>query len=254
MKTLHCFFVAFAFAAVACGNPSQKTNEANTSDELMGQKPTKPLIVGMAGYSTCAQSKEYHDGQWGPLGSPMFRRVEGLAKTVTDKFGVEPTILASCFTSESKIIASSSLDDWSVTQPQDEEYLDRIYEQLPLYTDVFVVGHSYGGWLAMKMAESYEGDPSLIKTLHTIDPISKKLCFFDSVPECLSAPRDILSDARAHISLYTGVWVNPWQDATFFLHSSAISEADFNPKYNLDHWAIDNNEDVWKDINQRVSL
>jgi pimeloyl-ACP methyl ester carboxylesterase len=254
MKTLHCFIVAFALAAAACGKPFQKTNDANTPGELLGQKPPKPLIVGMAGYSTCAQSKDYHDGQWGPLGSPMFRRIEGLAETVTEKFGVEPTILASCFTKESKIIASSSLDDWSVTQPKDEEYLNRIYEQFPLYTDVFVVGHSYGGWLAMKLAESYEGDPSLIKTLHTIDPISKKLCYFDNVSECLSAPRDILTDARQHISLYSGVWVNPWQDATFFLHSSAISEADFNPKYNLDHWDIDNNDDVWADISQRVNL
>lgn len=220
---------------------------------LLSSPQIRPLFVGMSGYSTCTESRDYHDGEMGPLGAQLFRQIEPILAQIKDKLDVEPALMASCFTDGRELIAASSLDDWIPKNKTDEGYLDVIHEQLEHFSHVFVVGHSYGGWLAMKLASSYSGIADKIKTLHTIDPISKELCYFDNISECLSAPRDIEQPAREHIRNVTETWMNAWQDATFFLHSSPITEADENKKYESEHWDIDNDQDLWEEIHRQVA-
>ena len=248
----HIAVIALISAAVltGCGN----RRESRDAELLNGRKSPKPLIVGMSGFATCKQNEDFHNGEWGPLGHAMFTHVRALADTVTSKFGIEPAILASCFTSGSQIMASSSLDNWAVTEPMDEDYIDSVHATMNEYTDVFVVGHSYGGWLALKTVETFEGNPSIIKSLYSIDAISKRLCFFNNPAECVSAPRDILARGRKKINENTKVWVNPWQRRTFFLHSSAIPQADENPLFELDHWSMDTEAAIWADMDKRVAL
>lgn len=234
----------------ACGPMNGRSSIVSTSLNL---PEIRPLIVGMSGYSTCTESSDYHDGELGPLGAQLFRQVEPIMAQITEKLNVAPALLASCFTDDRELITSSSLDGWKVNNPSDQDYLTSIQQQMEFFTHVFVVGHSYGGWLSMKLVESYQGVADKIKTLHTIDPISKELCYFDNVSECLSAPRDIKEPAREHIKANTETWVNAWQDVTFFLHSSPIPEADQNPQYEVEHWDIDNNEELWEDINRQVA-
>jgi len=214
----------------------------------------RPLIVGMSGYNTCTRSQNYHNGETGPLGAQIFRNIESVTQQITDILGIEPGIMASCFTDSSDLITSSSMDGWKLNRPEDQDYIAEIHNQMEFFTHVFVVGHSYGGWLSLKLAETYNGPTDRIKTLHSIDPISKKLCYFDSVSECLSAPRDIETAAREHIRDFTDFWASPWQDATFFLHSSPIEEADENPHHDAEHWDIDNDQDLWDSIQQKIAL
>lgn len=249
MKTVRSLFIIIVSLALnACGFRQAETSQLSSLPAI------RPLIVGMSGYSTCTESDSYHNGEQGPLGAQIFRKIERIFQHITDKLGVEPGLMASCFTNDSKLITASSLDGWKLNKPSDKEYLASVHQQIDFFTHVFVVGHSYGGWLAMKLAETYGGANDKIKTLHTIDPISKELCYFNNVSECLSAPRDFDVASRTRIRENTGVWVNAWQDTTFFLHSSAIAEADENPKYDAEHWDIDNDDSLWESLNEKVAL
>jgi hypothetical protein len=249
MKTSHLLLILMtALTLASCGFRQVETSH------LSSLPAVRPLIVGMSGYSTCTESDSYHNGNQGPLGAQLFRKIEPIFQQITDKLGIEPGLMASCFTNDSKLIAASSLDAWKLTKPTDKDYLASVHQQIDFFTHIFVVGHSYGGWLSMKLAETYNGAKDKIKTLHTIDPISKELCYFDNVSECLSAPRDLDAHARGRIRDNTEIWVNAWQDTTFFLHSSAIDEADENPKYEAEHWDIDNDDDLWETIAEKIGL
>ncbi len=117
---------------------------------------------------------------------------------------------------------------------------------------IHLVGHSYGGWTAMKIAKELElKNRFSIKNLVTIDPISRSECtpkkFTEGLPDveikriiekmlsgytltaedtpttnkgCLRAPSD-LGDAIA-ILARTSRWTNFYQENYPFLHSSSI--------------------------------
>jgi pimeloyl-ACP methyl ester carboxylesterase len=207
----------------------------------------------MSGFSSCKES-EMHGGRVGPLGSRMFEHVLDLQKFIQEKTGHIPDVFASCFDADRNLFTSASTSNWDLENPSDEEYIAKVQERMPEFSEVYVVGHSYGGWLSMKLIESWQGSPTLIKSLNTIDPISKKLCFFDTPADCLSAPKDISGPARQHIQDHTGLWVNSWQQKTIFLHSSSIRQADENPMFDVSHWEIDNHLAIWDSLKSRLSL
>jgi hypothetical protein len=207
----------------------------------------------MAGFSTCKSDEKFHNGMHGPMGGRLFRNVEDLAQTIHKNTGTEPVTLASCYTTESKLIVSSSIEPMTVSSPADDHYIASLHKSMEQFSDVFIIGHSYGGWLAMKLVESYKGQPDKIKSLYSIDPISRKLCFFNNPEYCMSAPKDILAAGRQHINDVTKLWVNPWQKKTFFLHSSVIPQADENPQYDIEHYDLDNSEAIWTDMKGRIS-
>lgn len=247
MKTHYLALVCILVTA-SCGN--RKESRSSLSETIA---TPKLLVVAMSGFGTCKASTQ-HQGEWGPLGHGMFNYVFDVMGHIENTTGHAPDMMASCFTKSSELITSWSTENWALHQPTDESYLASIQQKMEEYTHVYVVGHSYGGWLAMKLVEGWQGAPERIKTLHTIDPISKKLCFFDTPSDCISAPKDIDAAAREHIRDYSGVWVNPWQDRTFFLHSSIIPEADVNPRYNVLHWDIDTKREIWDDIKSKATL
>jgi hypothetical protein len=245
MRTIATVLLSFLF--VSCGQkPNQSTLEGS-------QTSKQPLIIAMAGFSTCRTDQNFHNGMHGPMGGRLFRKVEELAQTIHQKMGTEPLTLASCFTTESKLIVSSSAAPNTISSPTDDQYIATLHHTMEQYSDVFIVGHSYGGWLAMKLVETYEGPADRIKSLYSIDPISKKLCFFNNPEYCMSAPKDILASGRQHINDMTKIWVNPWQKKTFYLHSSIIPQADENPLYDLDHYELDNSDAIWTDMAGRIS-
>ena len=247
-----------SFATLACALPlltascGSRPGKSSLLSGGTGLTP-KPLIIGMAGYATCQESEDI-PGQYGPEGHEMFKRITALAGYIKSQFRFDASIYASCFTTERRLIVSSSINQYQPTTPSEDEYLDNTHQLMNDYTHIFVVGHSYGGWLAMKLMETWNGDQNSVKSVYTLDPISKQLCFFDTPDECVRAPHDIDYNSRQHISDYSSIWVNPWQENTMFLHSSQISQADLNPKYDLTHWTMLPNNDIWLDIRSRVSM
>lgn len=236
-------------ALSGCGIKTRNNTSAQTSDS----GTIKPLIISMSGFATCKAS-DRHEGEVGPLGSKMMPNIIDLSEFIEQRSGVEPTIMASCFTSERQLVTTSSAESWTLETPSDEDYISKLHNKMEEFTDVYVIGHSYGGWLSMKMIELWQGSPTLIKYLYTIDPISKRLCFFDNPKDCVSAPKDIGAEARQHIKDNTELWVNPWQQKTIFLHSSAIPQADENPRFDISHWEIDNVSDIWNGLKSRLTF
>ena len=235
---------------VGCGN-LQRQSQLSANTEIINNP--KLLIVSMSGFATCRKSQQ-HEGAWGPLGHSMATRVFDLLGHIENTTGYKPDMMASCFTSEPSLITSSSSENWELKYPEDQEYIQTLHEKMAEYSHVFIVGHSYGGWLAMKLVESWQGAPEKIKSLHTIDPISKLLCFFDNPSDCINAPKDITAIGRQHIRDNSNIWVNPWQRKTFFLHSSSISQADENPLFDINHWDLDTHDEVWSNIKAKATL
>ena len=233
----------------ACGSKQENSWLAIDGDS----KKTNPLIISMTGFASCKAS-DRHDGNVGPLGSRMMENVFDLQKFIEDKSGSKTEVMASCFTSERQLMTSSSLNDWNLENPTDEEYLGQLRRTMLDFSDVYVIGHSYGGWLSMKLISDYHGPSDLIKSLYTIDPISKKLCFFNNPRDCVEAPKDISPMERQHIKDKTDLWVNPWQQKTLFLHSSSIPQADENPRFDISHWEIDNLDAIWNGMKSRLTL
>lgn len=105
---------------------------------------------------------------------------------------------------------------------------------------VAIMGHSYGGYTAMLVAKTLSKKDSSIKvtSLTTLDPISMDTCqpinLIDTLqknsipPGCNQSPASRISDnnitsAEIREIAATIPWINIWQGADKYLHSSPIS-------------------------------
>jgi hypothetical protein len=99
--------------------------------------------------------------------------------------------------------------------------------------EVILIGHGYGGWMAMEFARTLP--PSLpIHLMVTLDPISMKTCTSDIMIHgtrgknarsgCSTSPKDFPSDDIMRISERTGNWLNYYQTSSVYLHSAAIED------------------------------
>ena len=117
-------------------------------------------------------------------------------------------------------------------------------------TDVFIAGHSHGGWMAMRVAYQLSlMANATLRQLLTIDPVSYTLCSsqwfpanaiwntFDwwSAPgDCHRAPRDLLQLNPTIAKGTNGQWINIYQNSMPYLTSGPIAEADKNIRYEPD--------------------
>ncbi len=101
---------------------------------------------------------------------------------------------------------------------------------------MIILGHSYGGWLAMQTAALLLADRKLVTALLTIDPLSPLECDFKTFKGCQRAPQDIPQETLERVSREVGSWINYVSDVNtegqkFFirlkkgLHSSPIEQA-----------------------------
>ena len=156
------------------------------------------------------------------------------------------------------------------------EYVNQILSSY-LKGDVYMIGHSYGGWMVMKSALRRLAKNSKtfeLKGLFTIDPISWKECNISAVirsyfgfgyanaptPACTRAPEDLKS-LFGLLARNTTIWHNFYQVTFPILHSGMIYHATKNtmPELPVDrqivghHATIMNSEKVWQHINSDVA-
>jgi hypothetical protein len=111
---------------------------------------------------------------------------------------------------------------------------------------VYFVGHSHGGWFAMRTTAHLANNPRIqVKQLYTVDPISYTLCpssFFvqnvvrNSIPtwyttspdDCHRAPRDLVAFEPTIRSTVGGNWTNFYQTTMPYLRSGPIQGASWN--------------------------
>jgi hypothetical protein len=143
--------------------------------------------------------------------------------------------------------------------------------------DVFIAGHSHGGWMAMKTAYQMAFIQQVqVRQLLTIDPISYKLCPSQWFPahliystfnwlgepgDCHRAPAD-LDHLIPTIKEVTGDhWTNIYQESMPYLTSGPIEEANKNIRYEpptttdwmLAHRAITRTDWTWSFLVNRLT-
>ncbi len=219
------------------------------------QSETVYLVSG--GYVSCRTS-------WNkPTDAPLFR----MAKTK-----LAPTaFVASCYGSNStslEFVGDHGEAPVTAGVPELTEAVRARLLEAGEGAKLVILGHSYGGWVALQVAAALGPDVS-IAYLATIDPISTKLCppsnFASSIsgsasvpyPPCTMAPGDLAASFGELRSL--GIpWTQFYQDRYRYLKSSAIAEATTNRYLDYpaltDFWAfeahavMDQDPRVWETL------
>jgi pimeloyl-ACP methyl ester carboxylesterase len=220
--------------------------------------PKTAVFAVLAGYNSCKNATRS-----GPrAGSiPMANAYLKMQKNLQTKFpGIKITTLYACLNGDAPpdAMAEYTMSD---TPRKDRlgntrdirAELEAIVKANPA-TPVYIVGHSYGGWMSMYLTQTFAGKPNF-KGLFTIDPISRE-CGVSGVifggEECHSAPSDL---ENKNIKTRTGVWLNFFQNEDSWLTSSSVPEADENYEIRFEwgpHSAMNADKTVWDHIETAV--
>lgn len=233
-----------AVVVVGCGaNPS--------ASRLMDVQSDSVFLAVFGGNASC---KPDQNGQRSPLGMDMYRPFVALSDRLTTDNGWHLSWILTCHNSDASVHYVTSDDPEAMrTMPIPE--VAPFVESFTTANSpghVFIGGHSYGGWLALKVALALPDDLN-IEGLFSIDAISRKNCTFANPAECTQAPTDITRDQRRTLSDRTAHWINFFENQTFYLHSSPISEADENLKVATSHTGIDTHANVWTKVTNVVA-
>jgi pimeloyl-ACP methyl ester carboxylesterase len=232
-------------ALTHCGKSQDPHSELS---ETRDSKTT--LFTYFGGNTSCG--KDANGNSPSPYGQKAWSEIYNLLKAHnTETTKVEYII--SCYTDKADVILAHSRRPGEIFATDTEGFADFVakYVEAIQPDRTVLAGHSYGGWLAMKVSE-LQGDRIPNHHLHTVDPISRKTCSFSSPFGCQSAPEDFSSSERADLADRSDLWINYFQTQTWYLHSSAIREADQNYKFKTSHTDIDSAAQVWESMSRSI--
>jgi pimeloyl-ACP methyl ester carboxylesterase len=212
------------------------------------------LLVLFGGHDSCAP---------GPLDQVMAKPFFALQQSMPQSAYVASCYGALTYTAHVR----RSGDDGRVAERSNEELIADVIA-LARATDehaVAIVGHSYGGWLALQTALALPPDVRLV-SLTTIDPISQRSCVrpllgIRAVSEalgdatdaaCQRFPDDVGAAQRARLARST-IWRNYFQDRTRLLRSGPAPEAATNGFFAVPHAAIGAEPGIWRRVQQDVA-
>ncbi len=191
--------------------------------------PDKALLVLLGGYNSCNKTTRTDMPPVGIKMQPFFQKV---LKAVHAGFPkLEVMTLAGCLDTdappdgEGMYVSSDEPKSLKYGHTKDvRQKIEDLMKANPAMP-VFLIGHSYGAWMSMFLAESLAGKNEL-RGLYTIDAIGPECGAFGVVfgdSACHSAPTD--RDNKA-IKKRVEAWVNFFQDEDSWLSSSQIPEAE----------------------------
>lgn len=231
-------------ASVGCGsgNPS--------ASRLLGDSESVLMVV-FGGNQSC---KVGDDGVRGPRGMDMFVPFRALNDRLTNDNGWHVTWLVTCHNSDAAVKWVSSDTPAEIQSMTIAEVAPKIEALAEANSPghVYVAGHSYGGWLALKAGLALSDDVAL-EGLFTIDAISRPNCTLTNPGQCTRFPSDVTTADRARLKDRTDLWSNFYQTQTGFLHSSPAEEADENLLVATSHTGIDTHESVWAKLSARIA-
>ena len=205
-------------------------------------KPGKSLYFLLDGFATCPN---FSDTEGEIKGTNMTRILDDLKADLKAKSKPDPIFLLSCFTQATGSVYFTTAEFPKFTQYVGvNDFTSKIGQIIAKEANasVHLVGYSYGGWLAMKLAKELELAPGTsLMTLATVDPISATKCqpsdFLGSVSGqsaegCKQSPADFGADGLATIKSKAKLWSNHYQDEKNYLHSGPVDGAE-NSDINL---------------------
>jgi hypothetical protein len=213
-----------------------------------GNSPEVPYYVILGGNHSCRRALASM-GHESPYETPMYQNFE---RNLLDNFKVNfyPIhYLVSCYDKKRKIFYATSQDPTTILPAAEQTIRDVILSETLPGQRIILVGHSYGGWLAMQLAADIAPQRPIVG-LFTLDPISALQCTPKLLDGCKQAPTDIGPQTQQAIAQSVGVWENFYQTQTKLLHSSAIPAASVNTLVQASHITIHSNAAIWSRVFQ----
>ena len=222
-------------------------NSSNLSAVAKVDKPKWAALV-FGGNASC---HPFGGDASSPYGLSMYTQFDEVVQDLRNQHGASVDYFLTCYTVKGLIFYVSSGAPKLVSQVAPELLAEKILEftEANVVRRLHAIGHSHGGWQALKLALQLDGQVYFDK-LVTIDPISRVNCRPPNITGCLRAPRDISECEYQKISSSVGKWSNYYQIRTPYLHSSPIASASENIELSLDHFKIDNSAEIWRQIRE----
>ncbi|MGE0172103.1 MAG: hypothetical protein AB7T49_04930 [Oligoflexales bacterium] len=222
---------------VGCGR-------ANVSKVSADKEFMKPLLVVLGGNASC-------EGRQSPIDMPMYQRFLDLKQTIDTEIQADSDYIISCYeNAESTVYATTSLSPDETIEGNSKTVAQMMNQQFADRYPVFLVGYSYGGWLALQTA--LEANENLISSVYTVDPISRKYCNALDFSDCTRFPSDVTSSQRQYIANSSEKWVNYYQTVTYYLHSAPTGQADDNKRVGTSHFGIQTHSNIWSMVEADV--
>jgi hypothetical protein len=208
----------------------------------------RPVFFVLGGNRSCKPTP--HNQNPNPEGMDLYRPLQNLLEKISGQTRAIPEFFIACYSPDGG--SMSYVSSWNPNIAYDRSETEVRQEILGKRASMgrqsaFLVGHSYGGWLAMSIL-SEAGTHSKFAGIFTIDPISKVRCRITRPFGCQAAPGDIYSALRFRIAQRSGQWHNFYQTLTPYLRSDAISQATRNYLIPASHHEIGVNPVVWNVI------
>ena len=245
LSTLACL-AALTFQG--CGAPANSSRPSSLSKDA--QPKWAALVFG--GNASC---HPFGNDASSPYGLSMYTQFDEVVRDLRSQYAADVDYFLICHTVTGRIYYASSAAPKIVSEVAPERLAKKVTEftQTHGVQRLHAVGHSHGGWWALKLALQL-ADQIHFDRLVTIDPISRVTCRPPNIMGCLGAPRDISESEYQQIAESVGKWSNYYQSRTPYLHSSAIPGASENIELPIDHLKIDNSAEVWRQIRESAII
>jgi len=225
-----------------------------------GAGPGQRVYALLGGYLSCKNDK---NNAVTLEGSRMALILSDLMAELKSAGKEDPVSLVSCYSWDATNITYILSSDPTKTVTSTVDEMIATFNSLLAGTkkpNLYMVGHSYGGWTSMKIATNLKAN-SKISALITVDPISKQNCtpntiinYVNSQPDsrCKEPPADFVSERIDEIASRTNLWLNVYQTDFEALHSGPISAAQnllkTYPTSNFSHSAVIDDPDIRDNI------
>ena len=169
----------------SCGTEHNNSESKSINlDELEA-----PLLLAFAGNATCPSTNNLEFSRLNKR--PMYRNAFNLVNKIGHAINKKSEWIVGCFTVLGQLRYKTSDDPYTSYKASPNSFVkivDNFWSRNPKRKGI-VVGHSYGGWLSMKIA----GELSHRKFhgIYTIDPVNPSYCRYLSPSRCLYAKPDI---------------------------------------------------------------
>ena len=257
--------VTIPFLIISCGQSPTPESELLEAVSKVPVENRTPFVITLGGWNTCRAGSEFS-------GNPIDGKVWDIAKNFQSQvelhYGKNAQWMILCYSyykqsvaGKGRFLSHKNPDSYQRASPSETvSFIRQVVKEHP-NTDVYIVGFSYGGWLALTIAEELGGTMN-IPLLATLDPISQSNCnmvkfitnwFSGGYEGCQGFPTDFEELALQKISETTGAWFNYYQLDYSQLHSGESEYADVNRQVfttyssNYAHNVVMNHPRIWND-------